>query len=391
MSRTRWEGVIFGLAIGWLAAYCHFKLPLALPAITESFGYSKLLGGALMSVFALAGLVLSAAVGRGLSHGHGGTLVMTAFGTIVAGSLLGLAWPETGATMLFARALEGIGYAILAVAGAVIADGHAAPGHRATVMALYAAWMPVGQLTAVAVALPTEADWQALWALSLGAAVLLAVWARRLGRIAPETAAAAARDEAPASPARRLAIRAAALLFTLWSIQYMAYMTWLPSFLVEAHELAIGAVVLGYGVSPAIVLVFNQLGGALLGRGVAIARLLLPALAVQAATWLLVPITGTDWTGLLSLFSYGASTGLVTVCLFALPARLAGPGLDMARSFGVLMAGRNLGVLAGPLALPPLLLMGDDWSAVGPVFGAVTLAALALAVWLMGAAQRASR
>ncbi|MDP7172592.1 MAG: hypothetical protein QF742_02935 [Alphaproteobacteria bacterium] len=65
MSRTRWEGVIFGLAIGWLAAYCHFKLPLALPAITESFGYSKLLGGALMSVFALAGLVLSAAVGRG--------------------------------------------------------------------------------------------------------------------------------------------------------------------------------------------------------------------------------------------------------------------------------------------------------------------------------------
>jgi len=63
----------------------------------------------------------------------------------------------------------------------------------------------------------------------------------------------------------------------------------------------------------------------------------------------------------------------------------------MARSFGVLMAGRNLGVLAGPLALPPLLLMGDDWSAVGPVFGAVTLAALALAVWLMGAAQRASR
>ncbi|MDP6951171.1 MAG: MFS transporter [Alphaproteobacteria bacterium] len=391
MSKTRWQGVLFGLGIGWLAAYCHFKLPLALPAMAEAFGYSKLLGGALMSVFALAGLALSAAVGRGLSRGAGRTLVAAALTAIAAGGGLGLASPELGAAMLMARALEGVGYAILAVAGAVIADAHAAPRHRAMVMALYAAWIPAGQLTAVAVALPTEADWQVMWALSPLAALLLAAWSWRLGNVMPEARGAGRHDDAPASPERRLAIRAAALLFTLWSIQYMAYMTWLPSFLVEAHELAIGAVVLGYGVSPAIVLVANQVGGAILGRGVSIARVLLPALAVQAATWLLVPATGADWTGLVSLFAYGASTGFTTVCLFALPARLAGPGLDMARGFGILMAGRNLGVLAGPLALPPLLLMAGDWSAIGPVFGAVTLAALGLAVWLVGAAQRANR
>ncbi len=391
MSTTRWQGVLFGLGIGWLAAYCHFKLPLALPAMAEAFGYSKLLGGALMSVFALAGLALSAAVGRGVSGGHAGRLVAAALAAIAAGGVVGLAWPQAGAAMLFARALEGIGYAILAVAGAVIADGHAAPRHRAMVMALYAAWIPAGQLTAVAVALPTGADWQALWALSLVAAVLLAAWAWRLGSVAPAAASETVRNDTPAAPARLLAIRAAALLFTLWSIQYMAYMTWLPSFLVEAHNLSIGAVALGYGVSPAIVLVCNQIGGAILSRGVPLATLLLPALAVQAATWLLVPVTAADWSGLLSLFAYGASTGLVAVCLFALPSRLAGPGLDLARGFGILMAGRNLGVLAGPLALPPLLLLAGDWSAIGPVFGAVTLIALGLAVWLVGAAQRASR
>ncbi len=391
MSETRWQGVFFGLGIGWLAAYCHFKLPLALPAMAEAFGYSKLLGGALMSVFALAGLALSAAVGRGVSGGHASQLVAAALAAIAAGGAVGLTWPEAGAAMLFARVLEGIGYAILAVAGAVIADGHAAQRHRAMVMALYAAWIPAGQLTAVAVALPTGADWQALWALSFVGALILAAWAWRLGRLAPEPASETPRDNTAASPERLLAIRAAALLFTLWSIQYMAYMTWLPSFLVEAHDLAIGAVVLGYGISPAIVLVCNQIGGALLGRGVPLARILLPALTVQAATWLLVPATAADWTGLLSLFAYGASTGFTTVCLFALPSRLAGPGLDMARGFGILMAGRNLGVLAGPLALPPLLLMAGDWSAIGPVFGAVTLVALGLAVWLVGAAQRASR
>jgi hypothetical protein len=391
VTKTRWQGVFFGLGIGWLAAYCHFKLPLALPAMAETYGYSKLLGGALMSVFALAGLALSAAVGRGISGGHAGRLVAAALLAIAAGGVVGLAWPQAGTAMLFARALEGIGYAILAVAGAVIADGHAAPRHRGMVMALYAAWIPAGQLTAVAVALPTDADWQALWALSLFAAVLLAAWAWRLGKVVPEAVGKTAKDDTPASPARLLAIRGAALLFTLWSIQYMAYMTWLPSFLVAAHELSIGAVVLGYGVSPAIVLICNQIGGALLGRGVPLAKLMLPALAVQAATWLLVPATGADWSGLLSLVAYGASTGFTTVCLFALPSQLAGPGLDLARGFGVLMAGRNLGVLAGPLALPPLLLLVGDWSAIGPVFGVVTLAALGLGVWLVGAAQRASR
>lgn len=391
MTKTRWQGVFFGLGIGWLAAYCHFKLPLALPAMAEAFGYSKLLGGALMSIFALAGLALSAAVGRGVSGGRAERLVGAALAAIAAGGGLGLAAPELGAAMLMARALEGIGYAVLAVAGAVIVDSHAAPHQRAMVMALYAAWIPAGQLTAVAVALPTDADWQALWALSLVAAGLLAAWAWRLGKIVPEAAGEIAKDGTPASPARLQAIRATALLFTLWSIQYMAYMTWLPSFLVEAHDLSIAAVVLGYGVSPAIVLVCNQIGGALLGRGVPLAKLMLPALAVQAATWLLVPATGADWTGLLSLFAYGASTGFITVCLFALPSRLAGPGLDMARGFGILMAGRNLGVLAGPLALPPLLLLAGDWSAIGPVFGVISLAALGLAVWLVGAAQRASR
>ena len=170
----------------------------------------------------------------------------------------------------------------------------------------------------------------------------------------------------------------------------MAYMTWLPSFLVEAHGLEIGAVVLSYAVAPAIVVVFNQIGGVALARGLRLGALLVPALIMQAATWLLVPVTGVGWTGALSLLAYGASTGLVTVCLFVLPGQLAGPGLDLARGFGVLMTGRNLGVLIGPLALAPALALGGGWTIVGPLFGAVTAAALALALWLVAACSRLS-
>jgi predicted MFS family arabinose efflux permease len=189
------------------------------------------------------------------------------------------------------------------------------------------------------------------------------------------------------APARRLAIVGAAALFTLWSTQYMAYMTWLPAFLVEAHGLDLRQAVLGYAVSPAIVIVFNLAGGWLLRRGAGLARVLLPALAVQALVWLLVPVTGSGWGGIASLVAYGAGTGLTPVCLFALPGALSGPGLDTARGFGVLMTGRNLGVLVGPLLLPPAIAFGG-WDAVGPVFGAVTVAAFALAMWVTRAAAR---
>jgi hypothetical protein len=165
-------------------------------------------------------------------------------------------------------------------------------------------------------------------------------------------------------------------------------MTWLPPYLVEAHGLDLGDAVLGYAVSPAIVVVFNLAGGWLLRHGAGLARVLLPALAVQALVWLLVPVTGSGWGGIASLVVYGAGTGLTPVCLFALPGALSGPGLDTARGFGVLMTGRNLGVLAGPLLLPPAMALGGGWDAVGPVFGAVTLAALVLALWVTRAAAR---
>ncbi len=55
---TRWQGVLFGLAIGWLAAYCHFKLPRALaPALALGGGWTVV--GPLFGAVTAAALVLA--------------------------------------------------------------------------------------------------------------------------------------------------------------------------------------------------------------------------------------------------------------------------------------------------------------------------------------------
>jgi MFS family permease len=199
---TRWGRVLFGASLGWLAAYAHFKLPLALPILFAEFGYGRMLAGALMSVFALAGLTLSATVGRGISRRGAGRPLAAAFAVLALGAIAGLAWPQSGAWMLLARALEGIGYAVLAVAGAVIAIDSAAPRHKAMVVALYATWMPFGQIVAVGVAAPAAAAglWQPLWLVGLAATAALAVWAWRCGRGASPAPGRGARPRPATAP-----------------------------------------------------------------------------------------------------------------------------------------------------------------------------------------------
>ena len=52
-------------------------------------------------------------------------------------------------------------------------------------------------------------------------------------------------------------------------------------------------------------------------------------------------------------------------------------------AFGIVMTGRNVGVLVGPILLPPVLLAMGAGQGIGPVCGSITLAA-ALAAMVLG-------
>jgi predicted MFS family arabinose efflux permease len=381
--------VAFGLALGVLAAYQQFKLPPALPLLLQMYGYPRTVAGAFMSVYAVAGLFLSVPVGRTLARRGPRALLARSFFLLLAGNALGLALPAWSPAMLGSRFLEGLGCAILAVVGAVVTTTSAEARHRPLAIALWATWIPVGQVLGTATAIPTLASghWRPLWWAAGAATLGLALWGRRLAAAGSPALAAPAAPRGPESgeahpapaPRERASLLLAASLFGLWSLQYIAYVTWLPQYLVEAHGFAPGAAARAYLVPSVLTIVSNLWAGALLRRGFGLTTLLSASVACQGAVWFLAPLTRGFTEGLISLAAYGLSSGVTATALFALPSALFGGGA--ARGFGPIMAGRNLGVLAGPVLLAQAVTWAGGWQPVPALFGCTCVAHALLALY----------
>jgi hypothetical protein len=140
--------------------------------------------------------------------------------------------------------------------------------------------------------------------------------------------------------------------------------------------------VLGNMVPVAVLIPTTVVVGMVLRSGVPVGPLLACGLAVQAAIWWLVPVTGGGLGGALSLAAYGIAAGVCPTCLFAMPGVIVGRGRAAAPAFGIIMTGRNLGVLIGPMLLGQAFKMTGAWDLAVPIFGTVTTLAFALGVFL---------
>ena len=67
LHRSNWTGIAFGLCLAYLAAFQQFKLPPVLPVLLDTYHYDRTLAGGFMSVYAVAGLLLSWLLGRSLT------------------------------------------------------------------------------------------------------------------------------------------------------------------------------------------------------------------------------------------------------------------------------------------------------------------------------------
>jgi predicted MFS family arabinose efflux permease len=388
---TKAVGVAFGLGLAFLAAYQQFKLPVVLPVLLADYGYDRALAGSYMSVYAFFGLFLSIPLGRTIQRHGAASLILWALTLMIVGNALALVAPESGWLMLASRGLEGIAFAVLAIGGPALASANASKESLPLVAGLMATWIPVGQLTATVlapVAIATS-SWRLLWYLGIGATALFFVWTiinRVSGHVALSPAPSARADTSSAStditnPQRHGLILAGAI-FMLWSGQYFAYMTWLPQYLVEVHGLSVTHAQWGYAVPVTLVMVVCVITGLLLQRGMPLGSLLVGALITQAAVWWLIPVTDSGALGITSLVVYGTGAGVVPTCLFAMPSVILGRGHDTARAFGIVMTGRNMGVLIGPVLVAQAFKISGSWDLAAPIFGTVTTLCLVTAMLL---------
>jgi predicted MFS family arabinose efflux permease len=371
---TDWAGIAFGVALASLVAYQQFKLPPVLPVLLERYGYDRALAGSFMSIYAVAGLLLSVPIGRWLArHGVMRGVAVAAL-VMIAGNGLSLLAPQNGWIMLAGRALEGCSFAFGAILGPAIAGSCASARHRHFAIALVSAWVPIGQIAAglgAPLAL-AGGHWQELWFAGIAATGALWLWGLSLARRnAFHIGGGRGMAEPALSPRERRALLIGAGIFLLWSGQYFAYMTWLPQYLVEARALGPVAAVFGYLLPVVVLMGFNLLTGEILRRGVGVTFLLLVGVTSQAISWWLTPLAHSDGAGIALLIFYGVGAGITPTCLFALPGailgRAAGP-----HAFAVIMTGRNFGVLVGPILLAVLQQGRGGWGAVAPILALIT-------------------
>jgi len=343
-----------------------------------------------MSIYAAIGLVTSALLGLRLQrHGMPPFLLAAALFFII-GSVLTLAAPAAVPLMFLARGLEGLGFAILAVAAPVLATTSASNRHKSLAIALFAAWIPLGQLIAMAIAHPFvgKAEWRPIWWVGIGLTVLVVTWGWRAAiQNMPRHSAAKSGGPRPLrdfSRRHQWALVLVAATFTLWSTEMFAMLTWLPQYLVESRGLGAESTILAYAIPSILILIFSIASGFLLRAGVPLAPVLAVSLALQATVWFVLPYLDSSALGLAGLIIFGVAAGISATFLFAAPALILGAGNAGGSAFGVVMTGRNFGVLLGPILLPPVLLSMGSWQGVGQVFGGVSLAG-ALAAVALGA------
>lgn len=397
-SQTNWTGVSYGIVLGFVAAYFQFKVPPVLPVMFDIYGYNTIVAGGFMSIFAIAGMLISVRVGRAIRRDGAQRYLMAAFGLMLAGTALGLAFPESGTVMLTSRLIEGFGAAVLAVCMPAFANMSAGPGHLPIVIAAQATWIPVGQLVANIVAQPSVAIdiWQPVWwfgGLATVAVALWTWWIVRRGsvpgvahiRAAPANADGSAppkQGAAALTPKEIRALWVAASLFFLWQAQFMGYFTWLPVYLVDVRAFSADGAVLINQIPVIVLLVFSLIGGMILKTGVGVIKLLTFALALQAVGWAMIPFAGNAVIGLSSLVVWGIAAGLTPTSLWALPSTLVGGHRAGTDAFAVVLTGRYLGILAGPLIAAGMFELTGDWITVAYTFVVIAGATIAGTLYL---------
>lgn len=378
-TAINWKGVGFGLALAVFAAYQQLKLPPVLPILIDTYGFGRTLAGGFISVYALLGLLLSLRLG-GIMQRRGMTVLLgVAFSLFAVAAALMMIWPAIGWLFLSARALEGIAFAILAIAGPAICTANAGLRGLALAAALIATWIPLGALIAnfLTAVLVDWAGWRSLWAIGIAATGVMAVWTvwiRRdpTVRFGGDGGGTSDRGATPRTDGRRWrAMALAAGLFTLWSVQMFAYLTWLPDYLVQNHGHAPRMAALVFMVPVAVLTVFNLVAIPILRAGVPVAILLAVAVGIQSGFWLLLPWLGPLSAAIGGLFIFAAAAGIAPTCLFAMPGTIFGVDRAGGRAFGALMTGRNLGVLCGPLLTGAIVELAGGWKPVPLVLGAV--------------------
>ena len=375
------------LAVGVSVCIVQYKVPSILEPIMSSYGMSTDAGAWLMSIFTMVGIFLSLPA-SGLAKRIGPkNLLLLACAVIVVGSIMG-AFAGSTFQMVVSRAVEGVAFVFVTVAGPLVIERYVDKAHQGTANGIWSLWICLGSVigSSATPAIYETLGLRGTWLAYAGVVILAAVVVALFIRDGNASAGKEASDNAAGKVQFRdylLFLKPQALLFffafLVFNVEILAVLSYAPTFL---QQQGMNASLSGFASSlPGLLAIVSSLAyGKLIDRTGRTKVFYLLALAVSApATMLMLTQSGPLlWVG-------AAGVGLVgyaipVACLTALP-QIAGSKEMMPAAMGVFTLVQCLGEFLGSLVTPMLLGPAmDQWLFCGVVMLVFGLAgALAMA------------
>jgi predicted MFS family arabinose efflux permease len=375
-GRTDWTAVAVALAAGVVAAAYVGKLPPALPLMKAEFGLSLVAAGWVVSMFNV--IAIAGALFFGLIADRVGAFRFCLVGLALlgAGGIAGAASPG-GALLLASRFVEGAGFIAVAVSAPSLIAAAAAPRDRRLALALWSIYMPFGIAVTVFASTPvTDAGgWRGLWIAIVAATAACLIAVAALRGIFARPPGGGRRLADLVAPLREPAPWAVATSMGLYTLQWMAVMTWLPTYLVQVR----GASPLAAASLSAVFSVANMpgilLGAWLLQRNAPRGTLIVGTFAVMAVCDLAIFSAAVPdplrYAAVLGLSFFG---GIIPAAVMSSSQRYAHTPSQVGGLQGLIVQLSNIGQFTGPLAVAAVVSATGRWeSALGVVLAAAGL------------------
>ncbi len=376
------------VVLGGVSAALHVgKMPPAIPVLQEQLGVTLVQAGFLLSLVALAGMVLGMVSGL-VADGFGPRRSMvTGLALLTVAGFAG-GWARDPTSLLVLRAVEGMGFLLSTVPAPGLLRRLLPADRLTTMLGFWSAYMPLG--TALALLLGPLAigafGWPWWWWLTAGFSALMALAV--LAQV-PADSLSEMPTVSSAAPWRTRLVQTVsdvgpwlgALSFAVYSAQWLAVIGFLPALYAQAGWGGAQVAVLT-AVVAAVNIVGNIGGGYFLGRGWAPRTLLWTGFGCMAAgTFLAFSALTADlavprYFGALLFSTFG---GLVPGTLFGLAPRLAPTEHTISTTVGWLQQWSSIGQVAGPPFVAWVASRFGGWQWTWLVTGGCCLAGAALA------------
>ena len=365
---TRWDIVALALTAGYVVGLQVGKVPPALPMLQAELGLPRV----------IAGLIASSFYAIGAAFGVAGGLLIDRLGVrraIVAGCAVmalaslagGLA--GSGTQLLAARVVEGFGFATLTVAAPKLIVAATGTDMRRFALGAWGTYMPIGMALSLVIAtgLLGSIGWRGLWFLNAGLILLFLLafaqaTAPRRWQVPTATGATADGAGVRATLARP-GPWLFGVCFVLFSIQWLALMTWLPTFLIETQGRSLAGSALLTALIVSVTALGAVAGASLMHRGAA--RWLLIGTAYVAmgvcAAALFAPFTP-DSAKIPLALCFTLFGGLLPAACLEGGAAHAPAQAQVATASGFVAQGAALGSVLGPPLLAAVTGAFGDWT-----------------------------